>query len=391
MPTIREKMRQRKVETPKKREPLWTGPEGEGPNGGITQSMIGRWLTCRERARVRYVEGLSPPEQFNHRLEYGNMWHLCEESYASPGPDYVMGEGQLPVIVATKLKKYAMELCQKYPTQQAEIEKWWNVCRVQFPIYVAHWAKHPQAANRTSLLAEQVFDVPYSLPSGRTVRLRGKWDGVSLVKEKGRTGIWLDEHKTKGDIDPMEVQRQLSFDLQVNLYLIALKTYLSSPPGLGDLRADQVVGVRYNVVRRPLSGGEGMITQKKGSKNVRPETSAEYYARLRGVIDGTGVKSTGENYEGPEYWFMRWDSEVSATNLKRFAQRCLDPILEQICCWYGSVTGNPQPVPAWAQNYQHPFGVTNSIDEYGSSDLDTYLATGSRVGLVESTLFKELR
>lgn len=230
--------------------------------------------------------------------------------------------------------------------------------------------------------------MPYKLPSGRVVRLRGKWDGVSLVREKGRTGVWLDEHKTKGDVDVLAIQRQLTFDLQTNLYLIALAEFQKHGG------KEPILGVRYNVVRRPLSGGEGSIVQKKGSKNVRPETSTEYYDRLRAVIDGTGVKTTGENYEGPAYWFHRWTAEVSAADLTRFRERCLDPILEQICCWYQSVTDpnpNAVPCPAWAQNYQHPFGVTNSIDEYGSSDLDSYLTTGSRVGLVQSTLFKELR
>lgn len=390
MPTIAEKMKTRKSQ-PKKQGPLWTGPEGEGPDGGITQSMIGKWLSCRERARVRYVEGLSPPEQFNHRIEYGNMWHLCEETFANSGNPLVKN----PVASTPwerALKNYAVELCTKYPTQQAEVEKWWNVCKVQFPIYVAHWAKHPETVNRTPLLAEQVFDVPYKLPSGRVVRLRGKWDGVSLVKEKGRTGIWLDEHKTKGDVDVLEIQRQLTFDLQTNLYLIALREYQRKKAATdrSAINTHDILGVRYNVVRRPLSGGEGSIVQKKGSKNVRPETSAEYYDRLRAVIDGTGLKSNGENYEGPSYWFYRWTAEVSEADLKRFREKCLDPILDQICCWYDEVTGTPVPQMLYTYNYQHPFGVTNSIDEYGSSDLDSYLATGSRVGLVPTTLFREL-
>lgn len=387
MPTITEKMKTRKPQ-PKKQGPLWAGPEGEGPNGGITQSMIGRWLSCRERARVRWIEGLSAPEQFNHRIEYGNMWHLCEEMMAGDAQSRSWELG---------LKSYAVELCTKHPTQQAEVEKWWNVCKVQFPIYVEHWAKHPETVNRTPLLAEQVFDVPYKLPSGRIVRLRGKWDGVSLVKEKGRAGVWLDEHKSKGDVDILEIQRQLTFDLQTNLYLIALDAHRWKLQGILRTEEEQaitdhkILGVRYNVIRRPLSGGEGSIVQKKGSKNVRPETSAEYYDRLRGVIDGTGVKTkNGENYEGPSHWFFRWTAEVSPADLNRFRERCLDPILEQICCWYNNVTGVPTACPSWAQNYQHPHGITNSIDEYGSSDIDSYLATGSRVGLAPTTLFREL-
>ena len=68
------------------------------------------------------------------------------------------------------------------------------------------------------MLQEQVCDVPYNLPSGRVVRLRGKFDSVDLIDG----GIYLQENKTKGDIDKIQVERQLSFDLQTLMYSVAL-------------------------------------------------------------------------------------------------------------------------------------------------------------------------
>ena len=42
-------------------------------------------------------------------------------------------------------------------------------------------------------------------------------------------------------------------------------------------------------------------------------------------------------------------------------------------------------------HWQHPFGCTNTVDEYGQTDVDNYLRTGSTVGLVRrEKLFEEL-
>jgi len=141
--------------------PVWGGPEKDG----ITFSLLSRFLSCRERFRLLVVEGLRPIETFNHRIEYGQMWHVCEEALANEMP-----WGQL-------LTEYAQDLLKKYRLAQEQIDHWYNVCRVQFPIYADYWRSN-SAGDRTPLLAEQVFDIPYRLPSGRTVRLRGKWDPV---------------------------------------------------------------------------------------------------------------------------------------------------------------------------------------------------------------------
>ena len=369
MPTVASKIKGR---IPPKREPAWKGPERDG----ITFSLLSKFLTCRERFRVLTIEGWRPARRFSHQVEYGNMWHVCEEEHAAGRP------------WEPKLVEYARKIMTVYPLDQERIDHWYNVCKVQFPVYVENWSKNDEVRDRTPLLQEQVFDVPYRLPSGRTVRLRGKWDAVDLIGKGKTAGIFVQENKTKGDIDIERIQRQVGYDLQTMIYLVALKEY-------NQLEKRPILGVRYNVVRRPLSGGEGSIVQRKGSKNVAPESKEEFYARLRGVIDGTGKKTNGENYEGPGYWFHRWTARVLPDDVTRFRERTLDPILEQLCCWYTSVTDprpNATPVPAWAQNWVHPFGVTNSIDEYGYSDLDEYLLSGSTVGLERvDELFPELK
>lgn len=392
-----------------KREPLWKGPEIDG----VTQSMVNSFLTCRERFRIRYVEGLRPIEQFNKFLEYGNMWHLCEEELAT-GRDFKRAE--------TVLKNYAQGLCQRFPMAVNEIDKWYNCCRVQFPIYVDYWSKHPDVEARTPLMQEYVFDVSYQLPSGRVVRLRGKFDSVDLIGKGKNAGVYLQENKTKGDIDEQQLQRQLSFDMQTMVYLVALSqhTYDNGPLSKSS-DGVPIRGVRYNVIRRPLSGGKGSIKQGEGTQGSKCNLKAcreqmeQGLPAVRGCekCGGSGYfggkpAETSEDYynrlqkyfiDEPDYWFMRWKTEISQADVERFKIRFLNPILEQLCQWYEVVeywTRENKVENIWtdseSNHWQHPFGAVNGINEYGHSDLDEYLLTGSTLGLERSEeLFRELQ
>ena len=360
--------------------PLWQGPCASGSLGGITQSMLVRFLSCRERFRLRYLLGLEPHDKWNKNIGYGNMWHVCEEIHSSGLGDW-----------RAHLQNYAWSQGRDYPMQQEEIVKWYNVCMVQFPEYAKYWSEHPDVVNRTPLMQEQVFDVPYHLPSGRVVRLRGKFDSVDLIDG----GVWLQENKTKGDIDKLQVERQLHFDLQTMMYLVALADVLEDMGAVGvneslndkEINKYPICGVRYNVVRRPLSGGIGNIKPHAAkftkTKATPAETDEEFYERLR------------RDYiaDDPGYWFFRVRAEISARDIQVFRDTCLDPLLEQLACWYGIITNRePTLVPSWAQNYRTPFGVFSALTENGSTEYDTYLENGSEVGLRRvDTLFIELQ
>ncbi len=376
--SLKDKVRTKTLPT-SSRGPVWEGPESDGQNGGITFSLLSRFLSCRERFRILTVEGFKLREGFNQRLEYGNMWHLCEEVYAL--------EGVKPV--NEKLLNYCKGLLERYPTDGEQINKWYNVCKRQFPVYVAYWSKHPDVQERRPLLQEEAFRVPYTLPSGRTVFLRGKWDSVDLVGEGRTTGIWLQENKTKGDIDESRVARQLTFDLQTMLYMVALWAWRGNKT-VCDVYANNpdltIKGVRYNVIRRPLSGGRHTIVQHKPSKsNPAGESTSAYYDRLGGLIE-----------EDPGYFFMRWNVEVTPGEVDQFRERCLDPILESLCNWWHCIlnrpmTGKDYDNLLFGLHYQHPFGVYNPMDEGRASDLDNYILTGSEVGLERvENLFPEL-
>jgi hypothetical protein len=377
------------------KNPVWTGPSREGPQGGVTQSLLSRFLVCRERFRLLVVEGLKLADSFSHRLEFGSMWHVCEENLAK-SPRAI---NNLLSHIGVPLTHYCQHLCKRYPTQQGEVDKYYQLCKVMFPLYVEHWSRNKEEKNRTPLLQEQKFDVPYKLSSGRMVRLRGKFDAADLIGKGRGSGIYLFETKTKGDINEQQIVRQLSFDLQTMLYLIALQSvqhdYVTDTPGdaLGEW-GNSILGVRYNVIRRPLSGGKGDVRLRKD------ESIASLCERLEEKIR-----------EEPGNWFMRWKVEVSQADIDKFRRECLDPILEQLCDWWEwimlSSRFGPKSSPFDAGPYKvgepgtgkagdgiHwrlPYGIFNPLAEGKSSDLDHHLANGSTVGLQRtSELFPEL-
>jgi PD-(D/E)XK nuclease superfamily len=368
------------VKKPKPKGPVWLGPESNEAQGGITQSMLASWLCCRDRFRIRTIEGLKPVDTFTKSLEYGNMIHVCAEAAANNKP------WQEP------LKVFCQGLAKKYPMEGPQVQHWYEVCKVQFPIYLKYWSKDNDEKHRVPLLQEEVFCVPYTLPySGRVVYLRGKFDSVDIIGKGKEAGIYLMENKSKGDIDTEHLQRQLAFDLQTMIYLISLKEYLNLPDSVvingKNYLSTPVRGVRYNVIRRPLSGGKHSIRQ------TQKETLAEYYERLGGLIQQDCNEATKAKVDS--FFFVRWRVEITQTDIDKFKSTFLDPALECLCDWYKCVT-NDKRTNQWDtlsyQNFRLPFGIFNTLAERGYTEVDEYLATGSTIGLERcEEMFPELR
>jgi PD-(D/E)XK nuclease superfamily len=369
----------------KSSEPLWAGPEDSGPKGGVTQSMLQRFLCCRERFRIKYFEGLQPTQGWSKPMGFGNMWHVCEEA-AAANKDH-----KEPLIA------YMRQQFEEFPYERETIEHWATICLVQFPCYQKFWREHPDQDQRLPLLQEAEFHVPIKLPSGRTIYLRGKWDSVDLIDKGENAGVWLMENKTKSKIDEAALRRQLKFDLQTMTYLTSLLLYFRglTPQGWVDLRdsvggtkvipsdirlGGQLQGVRYNVIRRDMP-----IRQHKPSKsNPRGEGVDEYFERFkRDYLDAE-----------PENWFKRWNSKVTPKEIQRFQSECLFPILEQLCDWYDWIRNchgmkiDPYKNPI---HWRAPFGVYDPIKETGATEYDSYIESGNSTGLVyRPRLFPEL-
>lgn len=405
-------------------ESLWRGPTVDG----ITQSLIQKYLCCPERFRIKVIEGWEARDTFRHQIEYGNMWHLCEEAFAAKEKHEF------------KVTQYVNSLMTRYPFQRKEIEKWGNVCLVQFPLYTEYWAKHPDVTKRIPVLQENEFKIPITLPSGRVVLLRGKWDSVDIING----AYWIQENKAKGEVDEEKLKKQLTYDLQTMLYVIALdEAQRCRHIIIGKkevLKQLPVKGVRYNVVRRPLSGGKGTIKQSEGTKgskcpkckginpmSVEIKLLTPDKRRVVGIESGPCPKCGGAGRIGakpaesdeafygrlaqyikdePKEYFFRWNISITQKDIETFKQQTLIPVLENICddyewwdCCFNRVGYSPFDGPArtlmykkhFHRHYRLPFGVYNPIMDGKETDLDQYLMTGNTAGLRQCTnLFPEL-
>lgn len=330
-------------------KPLWKGPIKDG----ITQSLLSKFVACRERFRLK-IYGLAPENDFDAKLEYGNMWHHCEELHSG---------GASWSFIQESLLEYARSIATEYPQHSPDIHKWYRVCACQFPVYIDYWQKHPEIfglgiakIEKQPVAQEYTFRVPYELPSGRQVLLRGKFDAVDIMGG----AYWLQENKTKSVIDEQTLGQQLLFDMQVMFYLVALRQLMQQKYHPWD-KIDRIGGVRYNVIRRPLSGGKGTIVQHKPSKsNPAGESEDEYYARLQGIIR-----------DDPASFFARWRVVIVDADIDKFELEFLIPILEQLCDWWRWIErGTPKYKHL---HYRTPYGLwpmTTAYDElldYGNS------------------------
>lgn len=360
----------------KRKTPLWDGPSVNSKNGGLTQSLLKDFLVCRERCRLKLVYGYQPKDMFNKSKEYGDMWHLCEEK-DSENKSWKIA-----------LKRLATKLCTRYRSQQKEVVQCYNLCKLQFPVYKHYWRQHKDVKSRKEVLSEEKFCIPYTLPDSRIVFLRGKFDSADSVVENRKRLIYLQENKTKGKIEEDNLFRQLGFDLQTMIYLVCLIEYLKN-----EGEKTPVAGVRYNVVRRPLSGGRHSIRMKQPTKKEpKGESEEEFYNRLQDLIA-----------DDPDYFFMRWKTKISETDVQNFKNHFLNPILMQLLDWWDWITSGNINNP-WEEkisgsevkyNYLHfryPYGIYNPMNDGGFHFLDNHLNSNSNVGLIRAnTLFPELQ
>lgn len=185
-------------------------------------------------------------------------------------------------------------------------------------------------------------------------------------------------------------------------------------------------GVRYNVIKRPLSGGKGTIVRGKATKgtkcpkckgdkqqygrfvcpkckgvgriNIKPAESEEaYYSRVAEYIK-----------TNPQDYFMRLHVHVSQADIDKFKRECLDPVLENLCDdyeWWESIQRGKYGRDVWnykereirfpdhqSRHFRMPYGVYNPLLEGEPTELDEYLRTGLTTGLqTVDDLFPELK
>lgn len=347
-----DKLQRRQSRTdPRSRSPVW-----DLYRDGVTFTFLSNFLVDRERTRLNYVEGLTPVGRMASPLEFGELFHLCLENAASGFP-----EDPFKLIANYERQRRISESLD--PDELVELARMCGVVAVTFDAYYKKWFKLD--ANKSYVFREQVFDVPYKIPTGAVIRLRGRWDAV--FEEPGKDGqieLWLMENKTKGEIDPDYIQTTLHMDLQTMLYVFTLQKFLNRP----------VHGVLYNVVRRSQL------------RQGRSESLAAFLDRLKSDIE-----------QRPDWYFYRWKVHILQEDVERWRRQVLDPLLEQVVMWWESIKSDP--FDPWTDSegkvnphhFLRPLGVYDPIAAGRFGEYFDVLIRGVRSGYtVRKEPFPEL-
>lgn len=382
------------------REPVWKGPYEDG----LTQSLIAKWINCPHRFWLYAICGAKEETGFNLPIVYGDAFHNALEAYAM---------GRNPATKAgERIKDTFHKEALAYPRETDKIGYWSKICYDQFLAYADVWAE--EDATFDSFMEEQSFCEEYTLPDGRKIKQRGKWD-MGIVSKGDRTRTrYLKEHKIKGEIDAYNLTRTLAQNFQVMYYLPPLYAKMDRE---GSPRPQ---GVLYNVIQRPLAGRKHSIVQKKGRKVKNKKT---------GVLELKGAETTsmfqsrlaGLYKQHPDDFFYRWKVSISEEEVERFRIETLDPLLTQMCNWWDSIQGDPfdpwnkdstktvQGYEPYAHDgnthptfleptrvpnphhYRRPFGIFDKMAKGLTGDYQEYLTTGDKSSLRKiTTVFPEL-
>ncbi len=323
------------------KEPLW-----DLDRDGISFSMLSKYLICPERFRLAAVEGWTP-KGIAVPLEFGSAFHKCME--------HVEGGGrieQVGLITNEYMKGRKKEKASIMTTQDMQdLERVMGMVQTTFYAYHEYWSNvHTFESDRKKYFdhhfkykyQEETFDVIHTIPSGRKVRLRGRWDAVltNPVTKK----LCLQENKTKSTIDEYAIEHGLKKDLQTQFYLWTL--YLVE--GLFPRH------VLYNVIRRA------------GLRPGHNESVKDFVKRVEADIE-----------KRPDHYFMRWVVDFDIEDLTLFRKRALDPLLTTVVEWWDSI--KHRPFDPWTlvdgtpnmRHYERPFGIYDSA-QYGGGKGDFF-------------------
>lgn len=319
---------------PKNWQPLWN------PTLGITQTLLGHFLQCREQFRLRWLEGWRPSET-TEALDFGSAFHDCLAQ--------VHQHGRSPRDAMTQYKR-SIGIGKMTLRERQELESTLGQVLILLEAYQKEWSRFDSTTEWVA--REKSFNFGFTVNTSMLVNnptpvnLRGKWDGV-FRSGKG-CPLRILETKTKSRIDEDGIQDSLPFDLQTMFYAYAAQCTFG----------ERVGGILYDVVRRP------QLRQKQD------ESLPDFLARVAKDVELRR-----------DFYFFRWDVSLGKDDVDNWVQRTLTPIISELLDWYDTVMasyhkqGDPWGSPL---HYMNPNGL---FTRYGRCDLFDALTKGDYSGL----------
>lgn len=326
---------------------------------GVTSTFADLYINNDpQQVYWKYVRGYSGPDT-SLPLEFGSCCHKIREwAYISPiflktckahGAKQVVGD------LVQLYEQFWKKMYVKTPTRaQAERQEMvYGLAEVVMTNYFRRWdgdltGKYTYGTKGTVsprkwLAHEQTFDIPYTYPDGKVVRLRGRRDGV-FTDDKGNT--WILDTKCMGRPSNQDITDTLPTTFQPMLYCYALAVETGKYPK----------GVVWDVIKRP---------QERQGKASLPD----FLGRVKKKWDDD--KFYEENY-------ARFRLSLSRKEIDHWKITRLDKFMTELRMWWEG-TYDPCPRDGLA------------IGKYGRCEMFSAVTRGETIGYVKrNAVFPEL-
>jgi len=261
---------------------------------GVSQSLLGQFLTCRQLCRYN-LEGWTS-RSTSAAMTNGTIGHAVLQYVYDAQRQKKMGIVPTPQQLKLILKQVEALWLKENPRPSTfmlqDLEMALLNAEVIMPIYFDYWKEDFKKLMWEKLEGE--FKIPYVTKDGHKTFIRGKMDGVFK-----RNGLWLFESKFKSRIEEEDIVDTLSIDLQVMLYLWALSKGYNLYPS----------GVLYNIVRRPglkLNKAESLPNFGKRIQQDVLKRKDFYFYRFEVATDKGDIQKWSLEFEQLMSDFLNW-------------------------------------------------------------------------------------
>lgn len=337
---ILEQAASRRTKLPVEEEPFY-----DPIRDGVTFSLLQGWLNCRESARLSLNGWTAIRSPFSTTFGGATHW-LLQQMYedvqrgklkARPSTEYIKRRVDRMFEIWKKENPFAGA------DEQQQMEFSSALLMAVMPMYCKHWAQDFTGRVRWTRV-EAEFRIPIEVRRrGQTWHtfLRGKMDGGLM---NARNISTLFETKTKSRMNEGNLVEILPYELQVNLYTVALAHLDQRPPGR----------VLYNIIRRP------------GLRQRKDESQEQFIQR---IADDVQLR--------PDWYFTRMEMKVTPADIHRFQMELADLVGDFLEWWYG-YQGHYRN----SGHCENKYGTCWALNICGSNNYDTVFK--------RTTVFREL-
>lgn len=304
-------------------------------DNGLSVSGLNLWLIDRFAFETTYIAGYEEVQPWRKETAYGNLFWSAVEGW----------------IKTQQQRGLARFLQQQYQEQVnehgygEEIAWWAKLAGFQAEQFVMTYDRDKKMPLSLVTKSERNCRVTIDLPSGRKITLNCYLDGEG-------DGLLM-ENKVRGKIDREAIAENIKYDLQYNLYLLALYNESGEVP----------TKVWYQTCLRPCGFGYGV---RKKSK----EDNDAFLERIKGYI-----------LMNPDAHFYRYVGRPTKAGLQKVCHAMLYPMLESFLDWYDYITDPERDSKVNRFQWMTPYGLYNPFTEEVKERFRNYRLTGSTAGL----------